>query len=162
MEQKTLSKWLKCVVVGIGICGLVILALLIPSSEYIEHFWHWLFFIFASSIPCYIALFLGWKIATNIGNNRSFSEANARLLKSISILFAADAIFFLVGNIFLFLINSSNFEVLLVCSIVAFIGAAVSVVSAILSRLTQKAAKLKEQDDWTIEEDQRKSMFHED
>lgn len=116
MEQKTLSKWLKCVVVGIGICGLVILALLIPSSEYIEHFWHWLFFIFASSIPCYIALFLGWKIATNIGNNRSFSEANARLLKGISILFAADAIFFLVGNIFLFLINSSNFEVLLVCS----------------------------------------------
>ena len=62
----------------------------------------------------------------------------------------------------MFLINSSNFEVLLVCSIVAFIGAAVSVVSAILSRLTQKAAKLKEQDDWTIEEDQRKSMFHED
>ena len=102
MEQKTLSEWLKCVVVGIGICGLVILALLIPSSEYIEHFWHWLFFIFVSSIPCYIALFLGWKIATNIENNRSFSEANARLLKGISILFAADAIFFLVGNIFCF------------------------------------------------------------
>ena len=37
-----------------------------------------------------------------------------------------------------------------------------AVVSAILSRLTQKAAKLKKQDDWTIEEDQRKSMFHED
>ena len=154
MTLKTLSKCLKCVIIGIGICGLIILALLIPSSEYIDHFWHWLIFLFSSSMPCYIALFLGWKIATNIGNNHSFSEANAGLLKNISILFAGDAIFFFTGNVILFLLKLSNLEVLLVCSIVAFAGVAVSVVSAILSYLvkfSKKGAKLKEQDNRNIE-----------
>ena len=30
MEQKKLSKWLKCMIIGIGICGLIIYAVVIP------------------------------------------------------------------------------------------------------------------------------------
>ena len=30
MEQKTLSRWLKCIIVGVGICGLMVFAAVVP------------------------------------------------------------------------------------------------------------------------------------
>ncbi len=159
MEQKTLSKWLKCILIGIGICGLVFYAVVIPifgidlRSQYPEfsnRFWPWFAFILVSGIPCFVVLSLSWKIASNIGRDQSFSEANAKLLKWISGWSAGDAIFFFVGNILLLLFNMSHPSVVLASFVVVFIGVAVSVTSAILSHLVKKAAILQDQSDWTI------------
>lgn len=159
MEQKTLSKWLKCILIGLGVCGLFVYALVFPilglnlRAEYPEfsnRFWPWLLFIWATGIPCFTALAFSWKIADNIGKDRSFSEQNAKLLKWISGLAAGDACFFFLGNMILFLWNMSHPSVIIASFFAVFAGVAVAVVSAALSHLVKKAATLQEQSDWTI------------
>ncbi len=159
MEQKTLSKWLKCILIGIGICGLVTYAVVFPVyglhlralyPEFSNRFWPWLIFLWVSGIPCFAVLFLGWKISANIGNDKSFSEQNAKMLKWISNLSAADSGFFFTGNILLLLTNMSHPSVVIASFVIVFVGVAVAVVSAVLSYLVKKAAVLQEQSDWTI------------
>ena len=119
MEQKHLSNWLKLILVGVALCGLVVYALVVPMygmslrsqyPEFSNRFWPWLLFIWVSGIPCFAVLGYAWKIATNIGNDRSFTDQNASLLKTISILSALDAAFFFVGNIVLLFLNMSHRE----------------------------------------------------
>lgn len=159
MEQKILSKWLKCILIGVGICGLIVYAAAIPMyglhlrtlyPEFSNRFWPWLIFLWVSGIPCFAVLVFVWKITTNIGKDHSFSEQNARLLKWISSLSAGDAGFFFIGNILLLLLNMSHPGVVIASFVIAFAGIAVAVVSAILSHLVKKAAVLQEQSDWTI------------
>ena len=94
MRQKTLSNWLKFILLGVGLCGLVIYLLVVPmlgqtvaaaEDGVFDHlYWPWLVFIWVTGLPCYAALAFGWIIASNIGKDRSFSVENARLLKWIS------------------------------------------------------------------------------
>lgn len=159
MEQKNFSKWLKCILVGVGICGVLVYAIMFPMyglnlraryPEFSGRFWPWILFLWVSGIPCFMTLIFGWKIAGNIGKDRSFSEQNARLLKWISNLSAADAGFFFIGNIVLLLLNMSHPGVVIVSFFIVFIGVAVAVTSAVLSHLVKKASVLQEQSDWTI------------
>lgn len=159
MEQKHLSNWLKLILVGVGICGLIVYALAVPMygvslrsqyPEFSNRFWPWLLFIWVSGIPCFMVLYYGWKISTNIGNDQSFTDQNASLLKTISVLAALDAAFFFVGNIVLLFLNMSHPGVLIASFVIVFVGVAVSVAAAALSHLVKKAAVLQEQSDWTI------------
>lgn len=159
MEQKGLAVWLKIILVGVGICGLVVYFVVFPSygeslvndyPEFANRFWPWLIFLWISGIPCYAVLLFGWKIATNIGRDQSFSNANAKYLKWIAWLAAGDGIFFFVGNIIFLFTNMSHPGVALFSLLVVFAGVAVAVASAVLSHLVQKAAVLQEQSDFTI------------
>lgn len=159
MEQKGLAIWLKIILVGVGICGLVVYFVVFPSygeslvndyPEFANRFWPWLIFLWISGIPCYAVLLFGWKIATNIGRDQSFSNANAKYLKWIAWLAAGDGIFFFVGNIIFLFTNMSHPGVALFSLLVVFAGVAVAVASAVLSHLVQKAAVLQEQSDFTI------------
>jgi len=159
MKQNTLSKWLKLMIVGVGICGIIIYAAVIPMlaedmvQKYPEfHYcqWPWLILIGITAIPCYGVLILGWKIAAHIGADRSFSIENARLLKWISLLAVGDAAFFFAGNLIYLLLNMNHPSIVLVSFLIEFFGIAVSVASAALSHLVRKAAELQDQSDWTI------------
>ena len=159
MEQKSLAIWLKIILVGVGICGLVVYFVVFPSygeslvndyPEFANRFWPWLIFLWISGILCYAVLLFGWKIATNIGRDQSFSNANAKYLKWIAWLAAGDGIFFFVGNIIFLFTNLSHPGVALFSLLVVFAGGAVAVASAVLSHLVQKAAVLQEQSDFTI------------
>lgn len=159
MEQKTLSNWLKCILIGVGLCGLIVYVMVIPMMgmnicsqypEFSNRFWPWLIFIWVSGIPCFMVLAISWRITLNIERNLSFSMANAELFKWISGLAAGDAGFFFVGNIVLFFLNMSHPSVVLGSLVIEFIGVAIAVASAVLSHLVQKAAVLQEQSDWTI------------
>lgn len=159
MEQKTLSNWLKCIIIGVAICGLIIYAVVFPFygtnlvneyPEFSNRYWPWLIFIWFTGIPCFTVLILSWKIATNIGNDKSFSMANAKLFKWISGLAAGDSCFFFVGNLVMLFLNMSHPSVVLLSLIVVFAGVAVAVASAALSHLVMKAAKLQEESDLTI------------
>lgn len=159
MEQKGLATWLKIILVGVGICGLVVYFVVFPSygeslvndyPEFSNRFWPWLIFLWISGIPCYAVLLFGWKIATYIGRDQSFSNANAKYLKWIAWLAAGDGIFFFVGNIVLLFTNMSHPGIALFSLLVVFAGVAVAVASAVLSHLVQKAAVLQEQSDLTI------------
>ena len=65
MEQKHLSNWLKLILVGVALCGLVVYALVVPMygmslrsqyPEFSNRFWPWLLFIWVSGIPCFTVL----------------------------------------------------------------------------------------------------------
>ena len=159
MEQKTLSKWLKLILLGMGICGLAVYLMVVPSfgdslrSQYPEfagRYWPWLIFIWVSGIPCYAVLVLGWRIAANIGRDASFSLENARFLRSIAVLAALDAAYVFLGNLAMLFLDMSHPGVVLLSLLVVFAGAAVAVAAGALSHLVQKAARLQEENDLTI------------
>jgi hypothetical protein len=159
MDQVRLSRWLKAIIIGTGICGTVIYFLVFPMigkdivSDYPEFhswYWPWLIFLWITAVPCYIALVSGWKIAADIGRDRSFSFENAKRLKLISILAAADAILVFAGNLIFLFLNMSHPSVFLMALLVVFVGIALSVVFAALSHMVLKAAKLREENELTI------------
>ena len=92
MNQKALARWLKIILIGCALCGLAVYFVLFPllgqsiaasqPPEYGKCFWPWLIFLWCTGIPCYAVLVHGWKIAENIGNDRSFSMENSVLLRN--------------------------------------------------------------------------------
>ena len=159
MNQKSLSRWLRIILVGVGLCGLLVYFVVLPdyghslreeAPEFESRYWPWLIFLWGTAIPCYAALFLGWRIADNIGKDRSFSEENAHFLRIISWLAAGDAAYFFLGNLILLFADMSHPGVALFSLLVVFAGIAVAVAAAVLSHLVRKAAALQEQSDLTI------------
>jgi hypothetical protein len=159
MDQVRLSKWLKAVVIGTGVCGTVIYFLVFPMigkdivSDYPEFqswYWPWQIFLWLTAVPCYIALVSGWKIAADIGRDHSFRFENAKRLKLISILAAADSIFAFAGNLVFMFLNMTHPVVIFMALLIVFGGIALSVVFAALSHMVLKAAKLREENELTI------------
>ena len=159
MTQQNLARWLKCILAVAGLCALAAYAAVLPLEgqrlcaaypEFSGWFFPWLIFLWLSGLPCFAVLGLGWKIASNIGRDRSFTNQNARLLQWISALAAGDAVFFFAGNALLFLLGMSHPGVALAALAVVFVGVAVAVGAAALSHLVKKAAALQEQSDLTI------------
>lgn len=159
MNQKGLAKWLKFIIIGIGLCGIVIYLFVLPifgndmTEKYPEFaycYYPWLIFLWVTAVPCYAVLIFGWRIADNIGKDKSFCEQNAKLLKWISMLAAGDSAFFFIMNIVYFFLGMNHPSVLLGSMIVTFIGIAITVAAAALSHLVLKAAGLQEQSDLTI------------
>ncbi len=159
MKQDKLAGWLKFIILGVGLCILIVYVFVVPmfgrtivddAPEFAGWYVPWLVFISITAVPVFIALFFCWKVANNIGNDRSFSMDNANLLKWISWLAAADSAYFFIGNIVLLLLNMSHPGMTLMSMLIAFFGVAVSIASAALSHLIVKAADLQEQSDLTI------------
>ncbi|BAL01437.1 hypothetical protein OBV_42380 [Oscillibacter valericigenes Sjm18-20] len=159
MNQSSLSKWLKWIIIVVGLSGLLVYVWVIPSfgqmlaveyPEFAYCYLPWMILIGVTGIPCYVALAFGWRIAKSIGENRSFSIENAKLLKRIAILAVADTGLFFVMNIVYLLLNMNHPAFVLMSLIVLVIGIAISAVSAALSHLVRKAADLQEQSDLTI------------
>lgn len=159
MKQKALARWLKWVLLGMGLCGLALCLWVLPSfgrslaaryPEFAYCYHPWLFFLWIAAVPCYIDLVLAWRVVRNIESDRSFSRENARLLQYIAVIAAADGAFFFVMNIVYLLLSMSHPGVTLLSFVVTFLIAAVSVAAAALSHLVRKAAELQEQSDLTI------------
>ena len=76
--------------------------------------------------------------------------ANVDHFKRITWLAAIDTAYFFVGNVVFLFMNMSHPGVTLGSLIVVFIGVAITVASAVLSRLVKNAADLQEQNELTI------------
>ena len=159
MKQQSLARWLKAAIIGVGLCLAVVYLLIIPdlgkavavqNPEFSHCYWPWLIFLWCTALPCAVALILGWGVAGRIGRDRSFCMENARALRTIAILAAADTAFFFVGNIVLLFLNMSHPGVTLAALLAVFAGTAVAIAAAALSHLVHKAAVLQEQSDYTI------------
>ena len=159
MSQTTLSNWLKGIIIGIAICGIIICFLIIPSlgkdiayqyPEYEHCYLPWLIAIWISVLPCYIVLSYGWKITIEIGKDNSFSKENAGYLKNISILALVDTVYVFLFNVVFLFLNMSHPGVFLASLFVDFAGVTVAVVAAGLSHLVQKAAEIQSENELTI------------
>lgn len=159
MNQKTLSLWLKLVLAGAAVCLLVIFVWVLPrgGSELVEQ--HpvfaeyggaWVALLSVCAAICLAGIAVGWRIAVNIGRDRSFCLENAKSLGAIAVLSAADGILFFAGNAVYLACGMSHPSLFFRSLLPVFLAAAVSVVAAALSHLVRKAADLQEQDDLTI------------
>ena len=159
MSQKSLAAWLKFIIAGLAALLLFFVALVVPglgkstisyAPEFSGWFVPWLVYAWAAAIPCFIAAVFAWKIADNIGKDRSFSIANALLLKRIAILAAVDGAVIFTGDLILSLLGMSHPGFSLALLIVVFLAVAASVACAALSHLVRKAADLQQESDLTI------------
>lgn len=159
MKQSSLSNWLKVVIAGIGLCGLFVYLWILPSfgkmlaesyPEFAYCYYPWLVMLWVTGIPCYTGLILAWKIAANIGKDRSFTLENGKYLSWIAVLAAADSGFLFIMNIVYLFLNMNHPGIVLASLMVEFSGVAISVAAAVLSHLVTKAAALQEQSDLTI------------
>ena len=159
MEQKGLSNWLKAIIIGTGICGVIFYLVLVLGigreiileyPEFSSWFLPWAVFIIICLIPCYLTLAMGWRIANNIGNDRSFIMENAVKLDLVSKLAAGDSVFFFMGNIVLWLCGRNHPGMVIASLFISFAGVVISVGMAVLSHHTRKASELQEQSDLTI------------
>ena len=159
MDQKKLSRWLKAMCLLIAVCGIVVYAGIIPfygasiaeaNPEFAFAYWPWLVFLWGTAVPCYIALFIAWKVFDRIGNDESFCEENAKGLRKISVLAVIDVVYFFIGGLILMFANMSHPGVFLLSLLFVALGIAVAVVSAALSHLIYKAVQIKEENDLTV------------
>ena len=110
----------------------------------------WMIFLLITATPCYIFLVMGWKIAANIENDRSFSSENATYLQKMAYLALGDTIFFALGNIVFLFLNLSHPAMLLGSLVIDFLGVSISVGCAALSHLVQKASEIQAENELTI------------
>ena len=159
MEQKALSRWLKAVIIVVGLCGLGVYCYIFPvwgkslamsDASLNGYYWPWLIFLWITAIPCYFVLGYGWRIASEIGKDNTFSYQNAADFKRISQLAVFDSAIFFVGNVILLVLNISHGSVALASLMIVFAGIAVAIVAAALSHFVLKAAKLREENELTI------------
>lgn len=159
MDQRAFSKWLKFIIVGVGLCCAAAYNIVLPlygvgivaaNPEFTYRFWPWLTFLCGTALPIYAALVFAWKIAANIGRDKSFSRENAVSLKWISWLAAGDTVYFAAGSALMLILGMSHPGIMILSIMVAFVGVAVTVASAALSHLVLKASALQEQSDLTI------------
>ena len=159
MNPKRISIWLKIILAGIYVCGAFVYLWVIPelgtsiktmNPDFSYCYAPWLGFISITAIPCVAGLSLAWKIAANIGDDRSFTKENAKSLRWISILALGDAAYFLMGNILLILLNMHHPGLFIMAVAVVLVGIAIAAAAAALSYLVGRAALLQEQSDLTI------------
>ena len=156
MNRLALTRRLYLILLGTALCGLLFYAVLLPYFIWQcyphDRFASWvcLTLLWLSAAPCYRVLFLGRRIVQNIGCDRSFCEENAHLLRKISTLAAADALYIFLANPLLILLGIYETVFLPISVITVFIGIAISVAAAAMSHLVLRAAELQKQSDLTI------------
>lgn len=159
MSQKAIAGWLKGLIIGAFLCVVIIYALVVPTfgqsiaraaPEFAYCYVPWLIFISVTALPCIFALFLAWKIAVKIGQDRAFTLQNAKWMKYIAFFIAGDGFYFFVGNVIFLLLGMSHPGVALLSLVIVIACIAISIAAAALSFFIKKAAALQEQSDWTI------------
>ena len=159
MKQKGLSILLKIIIVGAAVVVLLVYVWILPvmaveTAETAPAYSLWLrpclIFVELTAVPVIAAIVLAWKIAANIGKDKSFCAANAEMLKAISILAIADTAYFFIGNMALISVNVYSPPLFLALLFITFVGTVITVCAAVLSHLVRKAADLQEQSDLTI------------
>lgn len=159
MQQKALSRWLKAAIVILGLFGLFVFGAIIPgygmsiaaaNPDYAHCFWPWMLLIILVALPCYAALVFGWRIAADIGRDRSFSDENAKRMRWISNLAFGDVMLFFCGNAMLLFLNMSHPGVFLISLLPDLLGVAIAVCAAALSHLIYKSARLQDDADLTV------------
>ncbi len=159
MKQDGLARWIKFVIAGVGICGLIVYLVIMPRfGAYLvkqntmleKNVLPWLIMIWVSAIPCYAVLVLGWRVADNIRKDRTFSYDTAKYLKWVSYLAMADSVFVFITHVIFLLLDISAAVVMLVIIIVVFFGVSISVCAAAVSHLVIKAADIQEENELTV------------
>lgn len=159
MQHTTLRRWLRLVIIGMGICGLFVYGWVFPTMssklcqmypEYTSQYHVWLVFLLITAIPCYGVLLFAWRIANNIGKGDAFTYSNGKAFRGIFWLVATDTLFFFGGNVLFLLCNFSRPAIFFVSLVLVFFGIAIAICAKAMSHLVDNAAALQEENNATI------------
>ena len=161
MTEKTLSRWVRCAILLIAVCGVAICALWVPmtvggwgidESKFSETqsvaLWVQFVFHWVVSLPCFWLLTVAWRIASDMRNGKFFSEENSLRLKQAAQVLFVSLLVFLAGNT-VFAILKWNAMFAVYCFI-AVVGLVLVVLLAVLSHYLFRAAELQEECEGTI------------
>ena len=110
----------------------------------------WMIVIGATALPMLAAAVIGLNVVTNIQGGKCFTHGNARCIKYVAILAAADGGYFFLGNIVMLLIGMSHPGVMIISLIPSVMAFSLAVAFYALSHLTEKAALMQDDTDLTI------------
>lgn len=156
---KGLPRMLRAVIILAAALAIFAAALLVPAiaadmeSTYPEYAYMTLpceIFLWVSAALFLWALVIAWVIAGNIAAGESFTLKNADLLRQISYLAFAECILYAAFAVVLFCLGLLHPSILLLGVVMCSIGVCAAVVCAALSRLTEKAAQIREENELTI------------
>ena len=159
MKRERLATWLKCIVVAAGLMLLALLGFFLPLigwemaqalPQLAWLYWPCLLWSWALGLVIYFALGLFWRICTRIGRDNSFCRKNAKALYRISQLALLDTLLGFLLLVFLGVVAPLHPMEVFGFALLILVGLAVAVAAALLSRLVEKAAKLKEENDLTV------------
>ncbi|MCI6736899.1 DUF2975 domain-containing protein [Intestinibacter sp.] len=159
MKQNELARSLKLFISLTCIILAIVALVIVPifgrdiASEYPEYsymFYPCLIFIWITAIPFYGALFEGWKISNEINNDNSFSKKNMDSLNKIRRYALSECILYFIGAIILLFLNLLHPSILIIILFIIFVAMCISVFTAVLAHLVQKACDLKDENDLTI------------
>lgn len=159
MKQNEMAKWMSWLIIFTCI-GLTVFMMFAPSFIFsrmatgltdmlglmavgVPFFW-------LTAVPAYIALAKAWEICKEIHANNSFCHKNSMLLRDISRLCLVDSLLYLVAVVGLIFVGVTDAFGLLLFFGFVFVGVFVSVLTAALSHLTEKASRLERENDLTI------------
>lgn len=159
MKQRELSILLRVVVIvcwiGCALVGGLIMPALAretaqsnPELAYLQG--PCLIFFWCALAVVVAALGYAYRIFADIGQDRSFTAANARRLRIISHLALGDTAAWLVGTVALSFLAPLHPMIFLGLLAILVVGVAVTVAASVLSHLTQKAADLQDENNLTI------------
>lgn len=159
MKKSTLAQCLKIILAGCAACFLLIYLYFIPQygqalaqsfPEYAYCYWPWLIFLWLTGLPCFGVLYLGWKIAASMQKDQEFTQQNSRRFCWAARLMTGDALFLVGGTLIYWLLGMAHPGMVILSWGLGFAGGAIAVIAKALEMLTDKAAVLQDQSDWTI------------
>ncbi|MFI3255075.1 MAG: DUF2975 domain-containing protein [Eubacteriales bacterium] len=150
-KEKQFSQWMKGVVFGLGICGILFYGYYVPLainlSNRSEFSTEWLIFIGLCLIPCYAVLYFGGKMAKSVGEGEIFTKENSASLKHISNLALVTSIFWTVVHLVFLYLGISQPVLFLLSIFVSFLGVIVVLAGQILSHFILLAFEIKEENE---------------
>lgn len=169
MNQKKISRWLKAIVIVLGLMGIGFFGLRTWYAFYLKSpdistlswqsalfsgrtnlLWDTIVFSWYNAILCYIILFQFWKVCTQIGADNSFSLENARAFHSMALCGIAAAVGFALRLCWIGMIGSLRPELFIFIFAEILLSLMFFVLCEALSRLVRNAYEVKNENDLTI------------
>lgn len=160
MSQKEMARYLKGITAGIGILFLMFVFWFLPDILYQvlpelmggKFYQGICIFLWVTAVPCLVCLGLFWGVCRRIGQDRSFSDENARALKRMSHWMASDMILYVGFLATCYLAGwYRKLEIMMFAVVlILFLCVALTVVCAVLSHLVYRASRMQEEQDLTI------------
>ena len=92
-----------------------------------------LVFVWVTALPLILSIFKGWQIATEIGRDNTYCEANSKRLMLISRLILTDVVLYCLALVAIVVGNLFHPAMYLIITLLIFAAAMISVVASALS-----------------------------
>lgn len=150
-KEKQFATAMRAVIVGMGVCGVIIYTFLFPQMIPIlvdeSYFMLSMVCMLLALIPCYGVLYYGLKLAKSVEVGLIFTVDNSKDLKAIANLALIDTVYFVIANIIFYSLGISYTHTIMLSLFVDFFGIIVFLAGKILSHFIYLASEIREENE---------------